>query len=134
MSGLFVVKVNTLPLELAANTLYLVKSSVAGLFDFYVTDIAGTAVRHISTQAETISAVMYYGETEPDANSTFKLWWNTEELVLYIKHTVGANAVWVENTPNVAIPEFAGNGTANTMARSDHHHNDTYATIGANEW
>jgi hypothetical protein len=134
MSVMVVTKVNALPAQLVADALYLVKSGTPGLFDFYAVDSEGLTARRISTQAETINGVIYSGNTEPPANSTHKLWWHDEELVLYVKHVVGEEVLWIENTPNIAIPEFAGTGVANTMARSDHNHDETYAKIGTNQW
>ena len=134
MSNLSIVKVNVLPETYVANTIYFVKSATASLTEIYISDSTGTSVRHVANQADAVSAVIHYGETAPAAGTLYKLWWNTAELVLYVKHTDGTNELWVENTPNVAIPDFAGTGTANTMARSDHNHDETYAKIGSNEW
>lgn len=42
-----IVKVNNLPQSLEADTIYLVKSSTAGLVEIYVTDSSGQELRHI---------------------------------------------------------------------------------------
>ena len=43
-----IVKVNNLPQTYEADTIYLVKSSTAGLMDIYVTDNTGTQIRSLA--------------------------------------------------------------------------------------
>ena len=43
-----IVKVNNLPQIYEADTIYLVKSSTAGLMDIYVTDNTGTQIRSLA--------------------------------------------------------------------------------------
>ena len=59
------------------------------------------------------------------------LWWDVTEGSLYVQYNDGVSTAWVEAMPSIVVPEFAGTGTADTMARSDHHHDETYVKVGA---
>lgn len=135
MSNLRIVKVNSLPVTPDPNTMYLVPvTGSADLFDTYLTNTDGTVVRHIATQDETLASTVLYGPTPPPLPNKTKLWWDTTSGALHIQYSSGENYAWVEAMPSIAVPEFAGTGSASTMARSDHDHDEVYVQIGANEW
>lgn len=128
-------KVNALPAELQGNAIYLIQTpNNAALFDMYVTNADGSAVRHVATRDEILASTVLYSPTPPALPNPVKLWWNTEDGSLNIQYEMGETSVWVEAMPSIAVPEFAGTGEANTMARSDHHHDETYIRQLPSEW
>lgn len=54
-----IVKVNNLPQTYEADTIYLVKSSTAGLMDIYVTDNTGTQIRSLAIDGNGIIPLGY---------------------------------------------------------------------------
>lgn len=134
MSNLNIVRVDALPAQLAVETLYMVKGSSPDLFDIYVVGKTVADVRHLATKDEITASVIVFGETPPELPSPVKLWWNTVEGTLYVQYNDGAQTWWVESISSVVVPDFAGTGEANSMARSDHNHDQTYVSIGNHEW
>ena len=53
-----IVKVNSLPQNLEADTIYIVKSSTAGLMDFYVTDSTGLEIRALPIDVGVIASLL----------------------------------------------------------------------------
>jgi len=133
MSALTIVRVNALPLQTEANTLYLVKKTDT-LFDLYVTSSDGLSVRHVATQEDVLTQSVLFSQTPPALPQASRLWWNTVEGVLYIQYDDGDSVNWVEANPAPLYPEFGGTGSSNTMARADHNHDETYVTIGIHQW
>lgn len=126
-------RVTALPNTIASNTMYIVKGS-NGLIDIYVAGNDPTSIQHVATQSETIAQVVVYSDTTPSTGVPQKLWFNTATMTLFTKYDDGASVNWVEALPTVAIPEFAGTGSAPTMAHSDHDHDTIYAKIGDLQW
>lgn len=132
-------KVNAVPVvdgsgKYPVDTLFFVASQTAGLVDIYLSSSDGAELKHVSTQDETISKAIIFSETAPALPSTSKFWFDEVTFTLYVQYNDGVSAQWVEAIPSYVVPEFAGTGTANTMARSDHNHDTTYLSIGALEW
>lgn len=132
MSSLTFLKLNTLPSTFTPNTAYMISKPDTQLFDLYISSTDGLTVRHIANNEDILSGVVAIGPTPPTLPSVHPLWWNTIDGVLFIQYTKEGVTSWVEAMSNIAIPEFAGSGTANTMARSDHVH-DTLV-LQAAEW
>lgn len=132
MSSLTFVKLSALPATFTPNTAYMISKADTDLFDLYVSSTDGLAVRHIANKADVLNGVIAVGPSAPALPSEHPLWWNTITGVLFIQYTKDGVTSWVEAMSNIAIPEFGGNGTANTMARSDHTH-DTLV-LKAAEW
>lgn len=125
--------------ERAPSTLYLIPEGQTGL-RVYLTDKDNTVTRESSSRTETIALIAEYGQpitasVAPDpATAKSKFWLDDENLILYVLYDDGTTKAWVEAMSSVAIPEFAGTGSADTMARSDHNHDQTYAKILVVEW
>lgn len=134
MAELNIVRVNALPAVLEANTLYMVKGAAGDLFDIYVVGEEVTSVRHLATKDEITASVILFGDEPPQLPNPVKLWWNTVEGTLYIQYNDGTNTYWVESIASIVVPDFAGTGNANSMARSDHNHDEKYVAVGAHEW
>lgn len=126
-----IVRVNALPGELEANTIYMVKG-VGTELELYVTGDDVLQVRHIPTRGELLQGVVMYSPEAPVLPSATPLWYDTTSLTLFVQYTDGTETAWVEAIPSIAVPDFAGNGTANTMARSDHFH--TSIDLVIEEW
>lgn len=116
-----------------SETLYFVSSGATGL-ELWLTSQDGNSIRHIPTQAEILGTSVLYADEAPELPNQTKLWLHTETFTLYVQYDDGDTVQWVEAIPSYAVPEFAGTGVAATMARSDHNHDNTYASIGAKEW
>jgi len=133
--ALKIVRVLTLPEEIQPNTIYLVRNpDDSALFDLYASDTEGLTIRHIATKKEIISSVVIYSPTAPDLPTPVPFWWNTTDGSLNIQYTVDEETIWVEAAPSILVPDFAGTGEANTMARSDHNHDTVYVSIAQKEW
>jgi hypothetical protein len=133
--ALKIVRVSALPEVVTPNTIYLLRNADdASLFDLYASDSTGQAVRHIATKSESVASVIIYSPTPPALPNPVRFWWNTADASLNVQYENEGTTVWVEAMPSIAVPDFDGTGTANTMARSDHDHDQTYAKIGNNEW
>lgn len=129
--ALKIVRVNALPAEVEANTIYMVKGEGTSL-EIYVTGNDAMQIRHVPTEEEILSGVVMYSATAPALPNKSPLWYDITTLTLFVQYTDGENLAWVEALPSIAVPDFAGNGTANTMARSDHTHNSL--ELVAAEW
>lgn len=125
-------RVNALPGEVEASTIYLVKGGEAASLEIYVTSEDGLQVRHVPTKGEILSGVVLYSAVAPELPCVNPLWYDITTLTLFVQYSDGENVAWVEAMPSIAVPDFAGNGEANTMARSDHTH--TSIELVANEW
>lgn len=115
------------------NTLFVVENG-DNLIDLYMSSVDGTKLRHIATQNETIAKSIIYADEPPPLPCPSPAWFDTTKLVLYIQYNDGDSVSWVEPMSSLALPEFAGTGVENTMARSDHNHDETYLRIGALNW
>ena len=116
------VKVPSLPAEFAANTFYLVAEG-EDLLSIYVTGNDAAVVRHIPLASEMAESTVVFAATAPDVATTKqRIWWETTTGSMFVRLGEGADSVWVEPTTNIVLPSFAGTGEADTMARSDHHH------------
>ncbi len=133
MTVLSIVRVNELPVTYQANKLYFVKGE-GELMDIYLSNADGSAVSHLHTQEETLGQIVHFASAPPVLPSKTPLWWDVTEGSLYVQYNDGVSTAWVEAMPSIVVPEFAGTGTADTMARSDHHHDETYVKVGAHEW
>lgn len=116
----------------AAETLYFVRKG--GRLELWLTAADGSSISHIPTAAEVLDSTIAYSDLPPALPNETPFWMNTTTFVLYVQYDDGRSVQWVEAIPSHHIPEFAGTGTADTMARSDHNHDETYARIGAMEW
>lgn len=130
--ALNIVRVNALPETVAASTIYLVKGSASDVVEIYVTSEDGLQVRHVPTKDEVLSGVILYSTVAPALPSATPLWYDIGSLTLFVQYNDGMTTAWVEAIPSIAVPDFAGNGTANTMARSDHTHNSIEVVLA--EW
>lgn len=130
--ALNIVRVNALPGTVAASTIYLVKDETSDAVEIYVTSEDGLQVRHVPTKDEILSGVILYSTEAPALPSSTPLWYDISTLTLFVQYNDGTTTAWVEAIPSIAVPDFAGNGTANTMARSDHTHNSIEVVLA--EW
>lgn len=122
MSALIVKKVNALPLVYTPNTLYLVKTEIAGIMEMFLSNNTGDNVLHLSTSNDVLESSVLFSTTAPSVDTPSKFWWKSDSASLFVLYNDGSSKHWVEASPSIAVPEFDGNGTANTMARSDHWH------------
>lgn len=124
-------KVNALPAEFEANTMYAVADGAAALKVFISSDDA-LSVRNIPTSDEMMSSVILFSETAPALTVPQLFWWDTTVGCMYVKYNDGTRQQWIEGAPAIPFPAFGGNGTAETMSRSDHWH-DTIR-VESPEW
>jgi hypothetical protein len=123
------------PAQIEANTLYFVKdANDAALIQLYLSSIDGTSTKRVMSKEDFISDAILFASETPALDVSNNLWYNTIEGSLYIKYDDGVTVSWIEAMPSVAMPEFAGNGSASTVARSDHNHDTTYAKSGVLDW
>ena len=115
-----------------ADTIYFVRSN--GKLELYLTSSDGKSMSHVPTQGEILRTVVAQQDTPPALPNDVPFWLNTSTFTLHIQYDDGQTVQWIEAMPSYIPPEFAGTGEANTMARSDHNHDETYAKIGALEW
>lgn len=132
MSQLQFKKVGVLPNTLEPNTLYFVPSDDPGLLDIYLSDKDGTSTKHTIKAPDILSKAVVFSDEPPELPTESPLWWDTGSGAMYIQYDDGDSVNWVEAMPSIAVPDFAGTGSANTMARSDHYH-DGVPMIAA-EW
>ena len=111
----------TVPETWDPSTYYMIAQGT-DLMSIYVTNEDASSVRHIPLVDEISSSTIVFSETAPVLSVSQNLWWDTKNGNLMVKYNDGTTTAWVESVPSVAIPEFAGTGFANTMARSDHWH------------
>jgi hypothetical protein len=107
---------------LKPSTLYLVKGATAGRLKIFVSDSLGENLLEASNDEDIFSSYITLNATAPALPHSRQLWWNTTNGVLYVQYDDGASIHWVEAINSVKVPEFSGNGAANTMSRSDHWH------------
>ena len=124
-------KVLELPQTLTANTIYFVPGERSGMLDIYVSDDSGD-VAYRTTSTSDITDIYSTAETAPAISGNELLWWDPTTGSLMVKYNDGTSTNWIEATPAIAIPAFAGNGTAETMSRSDHFHSSV--EMVACEW
>jgi len=133
MTVFSIARVNALPALTEANKLYFVKGE-GELMDIYLSNADGSAILHVHSQTDTLDRVVIFSPTPPALPTMEPMWWDTTEATLYVQYSDGTSTAWVEAMPSIVVPEFAGTGTANTMARSDHNHDETYVKVGVHEW
>lgn len=103
------------------HAIYLVKEEGAEYAQMYKANAAGTDVTLFSDSVKTRKDILWRGPDQPDEGSGYALWYDDEGLALYV-NLFGEADTWVSA---FSIPEtlaLAGNGTADTAARSDHFH------------
>lgn len=130
-------KVSSIPVpgqdgKYEAETLYFVRTG--GRLEIHLTSSDGASISHVQTQKEVLGAVIAYQDTPPALPNETPFWMDTTNFTLHTQYDDGQTVQWVEAMPSFVPPEFAGTGEANTMARSDHNHDATYAKIGVMEW
>lgn len=114
----------------APNTMYFVQSTEDGIFDIYLSDEAGTVVRRSANEQHILQNYITIADVAPALPCKTQLWWSSATAALCIQYEViEGTYAWVEIIPSFSIPEFAGNGTANTMSRSDHYHYSLRFTV-----
>ena len=114
---------STDPVEpLKPNTLYLVKSATGELVNAYVTNTAGDAILRFADEQYIRRNYITVSDTPPDLPCETQLWWDSATGNMFIQYDDGNSVSWVEAIPGQVLPEFGGNGVANTMSRSDHFH------------
>lgn len=109
------------PATWEANTYYMIAQG-SNLLSIYVTNEDASSVRHIPLADEISGSTVIFSETAPNLSVPQNLWWDTIHGNLMVKYNDGSTTAWVESVPSATVPEFAGTGFANTMARSDHWH------------
>lgn len=132
-SFLTIRKVDALPLTYTANTLYFTTGASGTEMGIYLSNNDGTSIRHVSSSDEILQSSVVYSNTPPTFPCAARLWWDLTTLSLYIQHPNDGDPVWAEANPSVYVPEFAGNGEASTMSRSDHWH-DKLALASVPQW
>lgn len=111
--------VDALPTEgFVPNAIYLFKAPGAEQAQMYKADNAGTSLVKFSDSVDIKNSLMFTGNVPPALDAGYVLWYNTDEFALFLN----TGEAWVEAIAVPEIPAFAGNGEANTMARSDHYH------------
>lgn len=123
---------STESITLSPNTLYFVQETGSEVLNVYLSDKDGTSYKRIADEGYILRNHVTVSDTAPTLPCETQLWWNSAEGSLYIQYNDGVNENWVEAFTGPAIPEFAGNGEADTMARSDHFHYGIELTN--NEW
>lgn len=115
--------VDTLPTSnFHPGAIYLYKETGAAQAQMYRANNAGTALVKFSDSVDIKKTLMHRGDEPPVNGSGHVLWYKTDEYTLFLNMPEDGNDIWVEATALQALPEFAGNGTATTMSRSDHTH------------
>ena len=121
-----VLVVDTLPVDnFEPHALYLFKPQDAEFGKLYKANAAGPALILFSDAVDTKKSIVHKGITAPVAGTNTPLWYNTEDLTLYVNLPIEGVDNWVEAIAMPVMPDFAGNGEAETMARSDHYHTGT---------
>lgn len=99
-----IVKVNNLPQTYEADTIYIVKSSTAGLMDFYVTDSTGLEIRALPIDVDVIANLLPRSEVGVTAASLVDGKIPVEQLPSAILGTLSYKGTWNANTNTPAIP------------------------------
>jgi hypothetical protein len=131
-SSLRIEKCLALPLEYTANTLYLVKEANSNIVKVFISDNTGATLGHVPTTEDILGSTILYSDTTPELPNSSMFWWDTTTGALYVQFISGETTVWVEAMPSIDVPEFGGDGTADTMSRSDHTH--SLITLTVSEW
>lgn len=126
-----IIKALTLPDVLVPNATYLISDGVEH-FKMFVTTSDGTSARRIANTEDILSQTVLVSDTAPDATVPQMLWWDSVSATLFVKFNHGNGVDWMEAMPSLTIPDFAGNGTATTVSRSDHFH--TTITVLSPQW
>lgn len=117
--------------DIVPHALYLVKETGAEFAQLYKANGEGTAVTLFSDRVDTNKALLHVGPAVPPQGSGHRLWYDDDKLVLYINLGTDDDT-WVTAFSAPTQSEFAGNGTADTMSRSDHYHNGV--VVESPEW
>ena len=99
-----IVKVNNLPQTYEADTIYLVKSSTAGLVDIYVTDNIGTQIRSLAVDTAVINSLLPISEVGVSVASLVDGKVPTNQLPSAILGALTYQGTWNASTNNPAIP------------------------------
>lgn len=99
-----IVKVNSLPQTYEADTIYIVKSSTAGLMDFYVTDSTGLEIRALPIDVGVIASLLPRSEVGVTAASLVDGKIPVEQLPSAILGALSYRGTWDANTNSPIIP------------------------------
>jgi len=99
-----IVKVNNLPQSLEADTFYIVKSSTAGLMDFYVTDSTGLEIRALPIDVGVIANLLPRSEVGESVASLVDGKVPTNQLPSAILGALSYQGTWNASFNSPAIP------------------------------
>lgn len=99
-----IVKVNNLPQSLEADTFYIVKSSTAGLMDFYVTDSTGLEIRALPIDVGVIANLLPRSEVGESVASLVGGKVPTNQLPSAILGALSYQGTWNASSNSPAIP------------------------------
>lgn len=99
-----IVKVNNLPQTYEADTIYIVKSSTAGLMDFYVTDSTGLEIRALPIDVGVIANLLPRSEVGVTAASLVDGKVPTSQLPSAILGALSYQGTWNASSNLPAIP------------------------------
>ena len=99
-----IVKVNNLPQTYEADTIYLVKSSTAGLMDIYVTDNTGTQIRSLAIDTAAVNSLLQVSEVGVTVASLVDGKIPTNQLPSAILGTLTYQDTWNASTNAPTIP------------------------------
>lgn len=99
-----IVKVNSLPQTYEADTFYIVKSSTAGLMDFYVTDSTGLEIRALPIDVGVIANLLPRSEVGVTAASLVDGKIPVEQLPSAILGALSYKGTWDASINSPAIP------------------------------
>lgn len=102
-----IVKVNNLPQSLEADTFYIVKSSTAGLMDFYVTDSTGLEIRALPIDVGVIANLLPRSEVGESVASLVGGKVPTSQLPSAILGALSYQGTWNASTNSPAVPAAA---------------------------
>ncbi len=102
-----IVKVNNLPQIYEADTIYLVKSSTAGLVDIYVTDNIGTQIRSLAVDTAVINSLLQVSEVGVTVASLVDGKVPTNQLPSAILGALSYQGTWNASTNSPAVPAAA---------------------------
>lgn len=134
MSNFSIKKVNVLPEQFEANTLYLVAVDETEV-SMYVSSMDGTSVRGLP-QGIKASDIMSFAQQAPDpATSEEPFWFDPIKGTLFVRYEANGNYSWVEANPSAVVPQFGESGglfgESDKMARLDHAHD---SLVVASDW
>ena len=99
-----IVKVNNLPQTYEADTVYIVKSSTAGLMDFYVTDSTGLEIRALPIDTGVIANLLQRSEVGESVASLVDGKVPTSQLPSAILGALSYQGTWDASTNSPAVP------------------------------